>query len=228
MARQKSEELRQEVHRLRAQGLSFSLVANDLGISKAYAVKLGHTPVTDRPELSVRERRFAKGLIDGKTNRQAALDAAPAGTLTPSGADSWGLRTRQKGHFIETFEQMLDRKGLTEERLAEIHSENLQAMKVVATATKDGQITDVIERPDYATRQRAVPSGWRVRGRDREESVKSNPIVLVLDSETRRKAEQLYGGPLDMIQVRPDEFEDPNEPEPAAAAVSVVEAEEYT
>ena len=49
---------------------------------------------------------------------------------------------------------MLDRKGLSEERIAEVHAENLAAMKVVATATKDGQITDVLERPDYATRQR--------------------------------------------------------------------------
>ena len=88
------EQLRQDVHRLREQGLSFSRIAKELGISKAYAVKLSK-PVTDRSLKSVtngrsdrcgsdrrpnaRQRKFAKGLAEGKSNRQASLDAVPPG-----------------------------------------------------------------------------------------------------------------------------------------------------
>lgn len=249
-SRKPVEEMRQEVHRLRGQCLSFSRVAEDLGISKAYAVKLSKAesvtasdttsdtnrsprPVaSDRPAMTVRERKFAKGLLEGKTQRQASMDAAPPGTLTPSGADSYADRTLKDERFRETFEQLLDRKGLSEERIAEVHAENLQATKVVATATKEGQITDIIERPDYATRQRAVQAGWSIHGRDRNDDFgKSNPVIIVVSAETKRKAEQLAGYPLEAIQARDDESAGPviqiNEPEPSEPAASVVEAEEY-
>ncbi len=228
------EDQRQDVHRLREEGLSFSRIAKELGISKAYAVKLSK-PVTHRSPKSVtngrsdrcgsdrrpnaRQRRFAKGLAEGKSNRHAAMDAVLPATLSESGADSYANRTLQNGQFRETFEKMLDRKGLSEERIAEVHAENLEATKIVATATQNGQITDVLERPDYATRQRAVQTAYRLRGRDRfDEGGSSQPLILVLREETKRKAERLAGKTLD-IQVRPvDEDEPFPEPKQIVAA----------
>lgn len=217
------EEMRQDVHRLREEGLSFSRIGDQLGISKAYAIKLSK-PVTNRSPISVtngrsdrcgsdrrpnaRQRKFAKALAEGKSNRQAAMDAALPATLSESGADSYANRTLQNGQFRETFEKMLDRKGLSEERIAEVHAENLEATKVVATATKEGKITDVLERPDYATRQRAVQTAYRVRGRDQpDEDGSSQPLILVLREETKRKAERLAGKTLD-IQTIPVEDDD--------------------
>ena len=148
------EDQRQDVHRLREEGLSFSRIGDQLGISKAYAIKLSK-PVTNRSPISVtngrsdrcgsdrrpnaRQRKFAKALAEGKSNRQAAMEAALPAALTESGADSYANRTLQNGQFRETFEKMLDRKGLSEERIAEVHAENLAAMKVVATATKEAR-----------------------------------------------------------------------------------------
>ena len=141
------------------------------------------------------------------------MDAALPAALSESGADSYANRTLKDARFRETFEQMLDRKGLSEERIAEVHAENLVATKVVATATKDGQITDMLERPDYATRQRAVQTAYRVRGRDQpDEDGSSKPIILVLSAETIRKVERLAGKTLD-IHVRPVDEDEPF-PEP--------------
>ena len=76
------EETRQGVVRLRKQGLSFSQVAAELGISKSYAVKLSKAqsdrslqPVTGHLGLSLRRSKFAKGLLEGKTQKRAALEA---------------------------------------------------------------------------------------------------------------------------------------------------------
>jgi hypothetical protein len=151
--------------------------------------------VTGKRGLSVRQRKFAKGLIEGKSNRQSALDAAPAGELTPSGADSWADRTLKDERLQGTFAQMLDRKGLSEQRIAEVHAENLTATKVVATATKEGQITDVLERPDYSTRHRAVQAAWRLRGRDRtaDEDGGSERLQIVVLPETKLQIERLVG-----------------------------------
>jgi len=120
------------------------------------------------------------------------MDAALPAKLSNSGADSYANRTLKNTKFRETFEQMLDRKGLGQERIAEVHADNLQATKVVATATKEGQITDVLERPDYATRQRAVQSGWRILGKDStDEYGSANPVIIVVRAETKRKVEKL-------------------------------------
>lgn len=228
MARRRSvEELQEDVRRLRREGQSFSKVAAELGISKAYAIKLSKA-VTNRSPESVtngrsdrsasdrspkaRQRKFAKGLAEGKPSRQAAMDAALPAKLSNSGADSYANRTLKNTKFRETFEQMLDRKGLGQERIAEVHADNLQATKVVATATKEGQITDVLERPDYATRQRAVQSGWRILGKDStDEHGSANPVIIVVRAETKRKVEKLFGGPLDFEII---ESEDGPPPEP--------------
>jgi len=220
---------RVEVIRLREEGLSFSKIGARMGISKAYAVKLVRlpAPVSDRSPQSVtnggsdrclgktRQRKFAKGLAEGKSSRQAAMDSALPAKLSGSGADSYANRILKNPQFRESFEQMLTRKGLGEEHIAEIHAQNLEATKVVATATKEGRITDVLERPDYPTRQRAVQAGWRIRGRDRtDEHGTSNPVVIVVRAETKRNLEQLVGRPLDIEVIDSDDEQLPEQTEP--------------
>ena len=69
---------------------------------------------------------------------------------------------------------MLARKGLSEEKLAEIHAENLKATKTIV-ATHDGKITDKLKVPDYPARQRAVDSGWDLYRRRKPEEVEQGP-----------------------------------------------------
>jgi transposase len=77
-------QLRQEVVGFRAEGLSFSQIARRLAISKSYALKLTQPSRSATPEtsastaLTVRDRKFAAGLLEGKSHSQAAVDAGVA------------------------------------------------------------------------------------------------------------------------------------------------------
>jgi hypothetical protein len=143
--------------------------------------------------LTVRQRKFAAELAQGKTQRQAAIEAG----VPPGGASAFAQRALKSAHFQETFEQMLDRVGLSEQRLAEIHLENTQATKVVAVARSiSGEVKEIVERPDYSTRQKAVADGWRLRGRIGSGDGDGNdasPIRIQLTMETIRKVEALTG-----------------------------------
>ena len=78
MPSKRTQIIRSEARRLREQGLSLSKIANRFGVSKQYVAKLiksaessttgstGESTESDN-ELTVRQRRFAKGLMEGKT-----------------------------------------------------------------------------------------------------------------------------------------------------------------
>ena len=195
------EEMRQEVARLRTQGLSFTQVAKELGISKTYAVKLSKSDsgrslqlVTGHQGLSVRQRKFAKGLLEGKTQKQAALDAG----APPASAETWASKEVRNPKFQSEFHRILDRQGLSEERLAEVHAQNLQATKTLV-ASHEGKITDQLEVPDYGVRQRAVDSGWDLHARRKPEEVEQpqGPTIIYITPEQKKQLEGLCGEKLD-------------------------------
>ena len=84
---------------------------------------------------------------------------------------------------MTAFQELLEQHGLTEERLIQTHVESLHAMKVVATATENGKVTDIVERPDYRARQAAVRDGYRLWDRlekhNQEEPPAPHPIITL-------------------------------------------------
>ena len=111
--------------------------------------------------------------------------------------DSFAQRTLKDGNFRETFAAMLDRVGLSEERIIRVLVENLQATKVVSTIVNDGQITGVLVHPDYSVRQRAVQVALDLYGRRRpSEPVEHRPRVeLHMNLTEAVLTEQLTGSP---------------------------------
>lgn len=223
------DEMREEVARLRNEGLSFSQVAKELGISKSYAVKLSKPPsdrspqsVTDRPGFTVRQRRFAKGLLEGKTRKRAALDTMLPGEMSETAAEKWASRTVRDVRFQNEFQRMLARKGLSEEKLAQIHAENLEATKTIV-ATHEGKITDKLKVPDYPARQRAVDSGWNLHGRHKPAEVEQpqGPTIIYVTQEKKALIEGMIGEPLidgpgfQIINVSPQE---PDQAAPTATS----------
>jgi hypothetical protein len=199
-------ELRAEVLKLRGEGLSFSKIAKQLAISKAYAVKLGKDDRSQEPDtghknghqrsLSVRQRRFVVGLAEGKSQTQAARDAG----APPKSAHVWASQAIRDPKVQESFAELLDRKGLSDERLAEIHAENLAATKVIAVGRNmQGDITAIVERPDFGVRQRAVKDAWMLRGRigsNEPEGAGGPTVNIALFYETAKKVEALTGRPI--------------------------------
>ena len=210
--------MRKEVARLRNEGLSFSQVAKELGISKSYAVKLSKPP-SDRSlqagsghlGLSVRQRKFAKALLEGKTQKEAALDAG----APPASAETWASKEVRNPKFLSEFHRILDLKGLSEEKLAQIHTENLEATKTIV-ATHEGKITDQLKVPDYPARQRAVDSGWDLYGRRKPAEVEQpqGPTIIYVTQEKKALIEGMIGEPLidgpgfQIIDVSPQEADE--------------------
>ena len=191
----------EEATRLRDQDLSLAQIGERLGCSKQHVHKLlksgkeasqsstkaSTTTSTDSVnQLTVRQRRFAKGLIEGKTHREAALEAAPPGKLTEGSADTWASRTLKSDRFRQGFQEVLAQNGLSLTDIARVHRENLAATRIAATSTQDGEITDALEVPDYPTRQRAVADGYRIHGKMKGDSTGEQPVnmkVVVLSQK---------------------------------------------
>ena len=75
---------------LRESDLSLAKIGERLGVSKQYVAKILKSPPSESStkasttastdsvnQLTVRQRRFAKGLAEGKTQKQAAIEAVP-------------------------------------------------------------------------------------------------------------------------------------------------------
>lgn len=200
--------LRAEVYRLHSEGKSFSEIGEELNFSKQRAHQLWKmgSPSSEASNiasrksstsLTVRQRRFAAGVAQGKTQRQAALDAG----CSPGGADDFAQRAMKNPDFQQAFEEILDRHGLSDEEIARVHAENLRATKVVGTATKDGKITDFLERPDFPTRQKAARDGWELRGRIGSDQHAGNTgaVHIYLTLEQKQAIEAITGVPLPVV-----------------------------
>ena len=74
----------------------------------------------------------------------------------------------------------------------------MEILAKTIVATHRGQITDTIEVPDHATRQRAVRDGWDVRGRLKRPDAEQGlaPIIVNLTIEQKEQIEGLTGRPL--------------------------------
>ncbi len=190
-----------------------------MGISKSYAVKLSK-PQSDRSHqsvhghlgLSVRQRRFAKGLLEGKSQKEAALDAG----APPASAETWASKEVRNPKFLSEFHKILDLKGLSEEKLAQIHAENLEATRTIV-ATHEGKITDQLKVPDYPARQRAVDSGWDLYQRRKPAEVEQPyaPPPIFITLEKKEAIEGLIGGPLEEPNIKVIDVV-PQEPDQAA------------
>ena len=197
-------QLRDEMVQLRAQGVSLAQIGKQFGVSKQYVHKLLKQRSNDEtlsPASSSgfppRQRRFAAGLMAGKSQRQAAIDAGVA----PGGADSFAQRTLKSERFRDAFHRMLDHQGLTENYIASTHRDQLEATKTIH-ATRDGQITDTMEVPDNSARMNAVKVAWELYDRVGPKKFEENeeaasPPIIVLTPEKRKAIEGLIGGPLD-------------------------------
>ena len=93
------------------------------------------------------------------------------------------------------FKSFLEENGLGEADLTRVLRDSLQATKVVATASENGKITDVLEREDHTTRLRAVEIGWKLHGRvgpgsNNEQPVAPMKVVVLSQKAAVSRAEQ--------------------------------------
>lgn len=118
-----------------------------------------HKPKQDH--LSVKRRRglVVKGIIEGKTPKEICEETGMS-TKNPHSAVNQVLRHPETQIL---FSKVLEKQGVSDERLAQKISDLLDAQKIVL-AQKDGIFTDERTIPDTDAQRKTVELATRLKG----------------------------------------------------------------
>jgi len=116
--------------------------------------KMSDTKLTD---LTVRQQKFVTGYLEGKPITAAATDAGYAPTTAARGATELLKSPRVRS----VIQQAMEKAGITDDRLATVINEGLEATKATHIVIK-GQI-HTVESPDWAARHRFADMVLRLR-----------------------------------------------------------------
>jgi len=123
--------------------------------------------------LSVRERLLVKGIVEGQSVFDSALNAGyPIST-----AGSYPYTVLQKPEVKQNLEEMMEKAGIGTMTLFKVHADMLQATKPIsAVVGKDASTStmDFIEVPDWTARGSALNMGYKLKGLYADTSVTVN------------------------------------------------------
>lgn len=109
---------------------------------------------------TLKQKQVAKNLVEkGSSVSQAMIDAG----YSPRTARAPSKVTKAKG-----FKELLDQMGVTDEKLAQVLNEGLEANKTVVMG-KESQESFVDIQPDHPTRHKFLETGLRLRGYAKDE-----------------------------------------------------------
>jgi phage terminase small subunit len=119
-------------------------------------------------KLNIREKLFIKNLACGMSQAEAAIKAG----YSKKYADSFASRKVRESKVALAFAEILDKHGVTDDRIASVISEGLEAMKVIscnviAEESKEdanSMTKDFIDVPDWLARHKFVDSTLKVKG----------------------------------------------------------------
>lgn len=98
-------------------------------------------------KLTVKERKLVKGIVAGKSQREAYIEAYDTKGHLPT-VDAEASKTTNKPHIREAIEQALTRQDLTVEKIVQPLVDGLQA-------TKSNHLGEDTSKPDHAIRMSA-------------------------------------------------------------------------
>ena len=118
-------------------------------------------------KTTLKEKKLVKGIIAGKTRKQAAIEAGYA----PKCADSQASQVLSKPNVQSEFQKALEKAGVTTARLAEKISEGLDSKKVISATIVAGNsqeagstTNDFIEVPDYLAQHKFLDTALKLKG----------------------------------------------------------------
>ena len=143
------------------------------------------TPTTKKSKkkpLNIRERKFVKSIIEGKSAAQAMRDAGYSERMAKSCASEKLVKTS------ETIQQLMEKKGLTDDYLLQGLLEGTKATKniscIVIAPNGEGQkdansmTRDFVEVADFPTRHKYLETGFKLKGHLRDKLDISGDIIV--------------------------------------------------
>ena len=111
--------------------------------------------------MTIKERRLIRGVVAGKSQTQAAIDAG----YSPRSANEQASRALAKDNVRSSLERLMDREGLTERKLLQPIKDGVVATRVVGLALGGTDEMKELEVPDHAIRLKASEQAWKLRGK---------------------------------------------------------------
>jgi hypothetical protein len=133
-------------------------------------------PVVDKHKpLTIKQAKLVKGIAEGKTNTQAALDAYDV--KSPETAASMASENLRKPNVQEAIQQALTFYNLTPKRAMKPIVDGLEANKIQEIQGK------VEELPDHSIRLTASRAALRLMGADNQEGGNTYNFVNINQGE---------------------------------------------
>ena len=128
-------------------------------------------------KLSPRESRLVKGIVEGKTQKQAMREAGYAATTVRARAS---FKVKQ---LTPTIKILMEKKGLTDDRLLDVLDDGLHANKVISCniialnkegmKDADSMTKDFVDVEDHPTRHKFLDTALKLKG-----YMKDNPNLI--------------------------------------------------
>lgn len=138
--------------------------------------------------VTIRERKFIKGILEGMTPTAAMRAAGYAKTTA-------NVKQGQKLEKVrESLQELMDRKGISDDCLLNALAEGLKATKNISCnviiKTKDGMkdadsmTKDFVEVEDFPTRHRYLETGLKLKGHLKDTVDIPTVFTFRIESET--------------------------------------------
>jgi hypothetical protein len=134
-------------------------------------------------KVSLREMNFVKGLVTGKSQKQAMRDAGYKESTVQSKASA---KVKQLAPIIQA---LMEKRGLTDDRLLDVLDDGLKANKVIScniiVTNKEGMgdadsvTKDFIEVEDHPTRHKFLDTALKLK-RHMKDKDDQQPITVII------------------------------------------------
>lgn len=122
-------------------------------------------PVKKKQPLTPKQSKLVKGIVAGKSKRQAATDAGYTGS--PATVSVTASKVLKNANVQDALATALTKHDLTPDRIAAVVSDALGAVKVSIIGNGDQAMADV--QPDHAVRLRAADMAGKFMGIGKED-----------------------------------------------------------
>lgn len=157
-----------------------------------------HHAAKSKVACALRRKKILKGLMEGKTQKQAGIEAG----LSPKTADKQVSAILQEPRTLTAFRRLLDR-ACTDEELAQKYRTLLDAQKIISATIINGSPTeangitkDFIEVPDYPTQLKTADSISKLKGHLAESNQTNLQVNIDFSKLTDAQLEEIAAGRL--------------------------------
>lgn len=124
-------------------------------------------------EPTIKQRLVFKEVVKGRSITSSMVKAG----YSPITAKNTAKLTHTKG-----WKYLVD-KYISEEKLAKVHADGLEATKYESRLSGKGE-SELIEVPDFAVRHKYLESGYKVRGKYAGDNTSNNILVINVSGES--------------------------------------------